>query len=341
MRLLGTARRARGFTLIELLVVIAIIGVLVALLLPAVQSARESARRTQCTNNLKQLGIAMQEHHDTNHAFPNGWAGEFWNPVDNKWEASGGWAWGVRLLPYLEQVPLHDSANFSFNVSDPESRTIRSTVLSCFVCPTSTGKGPVRFGPKHPGATRDLAAGQYVGNEGAFDIDNYRTDDTDPLPCFPDGHDGVLFQDSAVAISDITDGTSNTFLVGERSRNVADATWVGVPIFDKSAVWIGTKSTWSRPNKSMPASVAVLGRTGPFPGITDPNCPEHIPPDPRIGTPNRKDAGLDEYNSQHPGGCNFLFCDGSVRFIRDGVRPQPFRYLATIANGEAISADQF
>jgi prepilin-type processing-associated H-X9-DG protein len=151
-----------------------------------------------------------------------------------------------------------------------------------------------------------------------------------------------------VSISDIADGTGTTFMVGERSRNVSDSTWIGVPWGYGSDV---TKPTWSNPNVMKNASFMIQARTGPFPGCdagtaTNAN-PEGqfmsraIPPDPRIGTPNRKDAGPNEYNSMHPGGCNFLFCDGTVRFLKDQINPQIFADLATRAGGEPISADQF
>ncbi len=339
-----------GFTLIELLVVIAIIGVLVALLLPAVQSARESARRTQCTNNLKQLGLAMHKHHDTFHAFPAGYATQVWGspqPMDQpQYHGGSGWGWGSHILGSLEQVALYNDINFDIDISDLSSQTVRRSVLSVFLCPSSVGQGPVVMGGARPGIVRDLAAGQYVGNEGAYDYDDFRRDDFDgPLGC--PGNNGVLFRDSVVAINDITDGTSTTILVGERSRNVADATWVGVPFYPAGDTmvesWLCTRSTWSNPNVCKPASFLVLARTGPFPGCPDPqgNPSRIFPPDPRIATPNRSDAGPTEYNSLHPGGCNFLFCDGSVRFIRDKMNAQTFSDLATPAGGEAVSADQF
>ena len=339
----------RGFTLIELLVVIAIIGVLVALLLPAVQSARESARRTQCVNNLKQIGLAMHKHHNTSHVLPVGYSGQVFGPPEPNdsaiYHGGLGWGWASHILGSLEQSSLYNDINFSVDISDPSSHTVRRSVLSVFLCPSSIGKGPVVMGGARPGIIKNLAAGQYVGNEGQLDYDDYRESDVDYLRKFPPDN-GVLFRDSAVALSDITDGTSTTLLVGERSRNVADATWVGVPFYPLGdalvEAWFCTKPTWSNPNVCKPASFLVLARTGPFPGdYNDGNPTRTIPPDPRVATPNRRDAGPTEYNSLHPGGCNFLFCDGSVQFIRDKVNAATFSDLATPAGGEAVSADQF
>ena len=337
--------RCRGFTLIELLVVIAIIGILVALLLPAVQSARESARRTQCTNNLKQLGLALHMHHDTFKAFPQGYGIQEWAKptLDDpfQWLGGLGWAWGSRLLGSLEQVSLFNQINFELEVSGPESRTVRSTLISVFLCPSSIGRGPVVMGGTRPGIVQDLAPGQYVGNEGQYDYDEWRPDDFTPE--VQPGPDGVLTRGVEVAIQDITDGTSTTFIVGERSRDVADATWVGVPFYQSGPAmveaWFCTKPSWSNPNVCKPASFLVLARTGPDPGF--PVIDSDVYSAGRVATPNRRNAGPCEYNSLHPGGCNFLFCDGSVRFLKDRMNRTVFAAMATPAGGETISADQF
>jgi prepilin-type N-terminal cleavage/methylation domain-containing protein/prepilin-type processing-associated H-X9-DG protein len=338
----------RGFTLIELLVVIAIIGVLVALLLPAVQSAR----RTQCTNNLKQLGLAMSMYHDTYQMLPPGYTGQVWGSPKNDgtvlyFGVPGGWGWGSAILSGLEQVTVFNSINFDARPVDDSNMTVRATVLTVYLCPSSPGTGPVVIWGSGPGFVKNLAPGQYVGNEGQYDLDDMRINDNDgPLPC--PGNNGVLYRDSALAIGDITDGTNTTIIVGERSRNVADATWVGVPFCDiGDDIWIEpyvcTKPGWSKPNVCKPASFLVLAKTGPFPGCPDKQGypPRIFPPDPRVGTPNRTDAGPVEYNSLHPGGCNFLFCDGSVRFLKDKMNAQTFSYLVTPSSGEAVSADKF
>ena len=339
----------RGFTLIELLVVIAIIGVLVALLLPAVQMARESARRTQCINNLKQMGLALHQFHDTHKAFPAAYDSQVYSgmPCSGLWNGGQGWGWGSHILGGLEQSIIYNAINFETLVVAFENASIRPMVLGVFLCPSSTGgRGKAKFGTtQHPGIVHDFAAGQYVANLGQYDVDAYRPaeDDSAGPILFPE-ENGPMYRGSQVAFNDVTDGTGTTFMVGERSRNVADATWIGVPYEPRGLAWVETwfctKSKWTNPGVCRPCSFLVMAQSGPSPGGSSPSCAP-APPDPRVNTPNRKDVGPDGYNSLHPGGCNFLFCDGSVRFLRDKMNGKVFSSLSTIAEGEPVSADQF
>jgi prepilin-type N-terminal cleavage/methylation domain-containing protein/prepilin-type processing-associated H-X9-DG protein len=315
MRHPASLRPPRAFTLIELLVVIAIIAVLIALLLPAVQAAREAARRAQCSNNLKQVGLAMHGYHMTHDTFPPGYiTGTQTNNPDSP-ETGPGWAWGTMVLNNLEQAPTYNAANFSLPITVTASRTVRTVVLSVFLCPSSTGgSGPVVL--KDAGGTAlvtDLSAGQYVASAGQLEVEE-----------FPAQNNGVFYRNSRIGVRDITDGTSTTLMAGERSRNVADATWVGVIPFTR----VCTNPKW-KVQDCETANVMVLGHTGPS-------------PDQRwVDVPNYKAAGADDFWSLHPGGCNFLFCDGSVRFIKETVNPRVFSFLSTRAGGEVVSADQF
>ncbi len=311
MKSISPRLRTRGFTLIELLVVIAIIALLIALLLPAVQAAREAARRMQCTNNLKQMGLALHNYHSTVGLFPPGYLSQVQNPGGN--EIGPGWAWGTLILGYLEQQPLYQASNFSLSITHMSAQTVRSATLNVFLCPSSVGSGPVVFGNGQTGLPTDLSPGQYVACAGQMEVADSPAD-----------NNGVFYRNSAVGLRDLRDGSGTTLLVGERSRNLADATWVGVV----ASAQICTSPTWKIPNCE-PSSVMVLGHTGPAPGQA------------WVDVPNYKGAGADDFWSLHSGGCNFLFGDGSVRFLKETVNPQIFSALSTRSGGEIVSADQF
>ncbi len=312
MRTTFAMRRVRAFTLIELLVVITVIAVLIALLLPAVQSAREAARRSQCLNNLKQIGLAMHGYHTSADTFPPAY---ITNVVNNPTspETGPGWGWGVMILSELEQKPLYSAVNFSLQITDPGSLTARAAVLGAFLCPSDVGSGAVSVRDSTGKLLlADLAAGQYVASAGQLEPGEY-----------PDTNNGVFYRNSWNGLRDITDGSSTTMMVGERSRNVADATWVGA---------VPTAQLCTNPNWAVqecgPASTMVLSHTGSA-GTG------------AIYVPNSKSSMVDDYWSFHRGGCNFLFCDGSVRFIKESVNPQIFSYLSTRAGDEVIGGDQF
>ena len=312
----GSASRiSRAFTLIELLVVIAIIAVLIALLLPAVQAARESARRTQCLNNLKQIGLAIHNYHGTHDTFPPGYISNTQGNQSTGQDIGPGWGWGAMLLNNLEQSPLYNSVNFSLLTSDPGSQTVRMASLSVFLCPSNAGvTGPLTIKDGTGNVlVSDLTPGQYVAVAGQWEPEE-----------FPAPNNGIFYRNSRIGLRDITDGSSNTLMAGERSQNVANATWVGMIPFGQAC----NNPKW--PVQDCEASnVLILGHTGPSPDEA------------WIDVPNYKKAGADDFHSLHPGGCNFLFGDGSIRFVKETVNPQVFSYLATRAGGEVVGSDQF
>jgi len=198
-------KQARAFTLVELLVVIAIIGILVALLLPAIQAAREAARRAQCSHNLRQLGVAMQNYHDSLGCFPPGFM-----VLTNSGQVSGGWAWGVFLMPFLEQSPLQEELSptkytLAEVISDPALLPMLQMKLSVFTCPSSPME-PLR---EFLGGGQLVATANYTCSRGYF---NYGG--TTHLTT---ANNGVLFGHSGVRMRDVVDGTSNTFAIGERT----------------------------------------------------------------------------------------------------------------------------
>ncbi|MCR9116066.1 MAG: DUF1559 domain-containing protein [bacterium] len=267
-----------GFTLVELLVVIAIIGILIALLLPAVQAAREAARRTQCVNQLKQLGLATHNHHDTRRALPPGWTG----PANDA-EGEPGWGWSAHTLPYMEKTNLHDLCNLNLAITNSANLTARETILPDFRCPSdASSQETFALG------SVTVAASNYVGVFGNEEIE----DD-------PSNGNGMFFHNSKLAFRDVTDGLSNTFLIGERSSKIDHSTWVGVVT--------GADEAMAR----------VVGAT------------DHHPNDPH--------AHFDDFSSWHPTGVNFLLTDGSVRFVSDTIDLTTYYSLATRSGGEVIS----
>ena len=305
-------RRDRGFTLIELLVVIAIIGVLVALLLPAVQAAREAARRSSCSNNLKQIGLAMQNYHGAINCFPPGFITLV--RADGA-ELGPGWAWASQSLTYMEQAALFNAINFSLPITDPGSQTANQTTLSGYLCPSnSPDLGLVNVTGINGANLAYLTASQYVGSAGQFSPGNS-----------PASNNGVFFRNSLIGMRDLRDGSSQTLMVGERSRNVAEATWVGVIPGAQAC----TNPNWRTPPECEPSSVLVLAHTGPDPSGA------------WVDVPNFKQAGADDFWSHHSGGCNFVFCDGSVHFLKQSINPQIFSALSTRKGNEVVSSGDY
>jgi prepilin-type processing-associated H-X9-DG protein len=301
-------RASSGITLLEVMVIIAVIGVLLALLLPALESSRCSGRRTQCVNNLKQIALALVIYEGRHGFFPAGYEdGGTFRPGAPPRVA--GWAWGVRILDELEQRPLYDSANFSAGLGGVENATLRRTSVMTYLCPSSVGEGPIELDGARGPVALDLAAGQYVGNAGQLD------------PAQVAEGNGILYRNSRVMTADIIDGTANTLMVGERTRSVADATWAGVPVGGLACNPVER----GKPGRTCePPQVLVLGSTGRFNG------------GPAIRTPNRARAGPGEFSSGHPGGANVVMADGSVRFLSAKISPVVFSTHGSRAGGENV-----
>jgi prepilin-type N-terminal cleavage/methylation domain-containing protein/prepilin-type processing-associated H-X9-DG protein len=204
-------RNLLGFTLVELLVVIAVIGILIGLLLPAVQAAREASRRMQCANNLKQLGLGLHNYHAALNRFPPGFMA-----VNHLGQVRGGWAWGVFLMPFLEQCPLHDQLSatkytLSQVIASPQLLPMLQLDLSVFRCPSS----PMEKLREYQGGGQLVATANYTCCRGFF---SYR-DGTHLLK----RNNGLLYASSGVRLADVKDGTSHTMAVGERTVFTANA----------------------------------------------------------------------------------------------------------------------
>jgi prepilin-type N-terminal cleavage/methylation domain-containing protein/prepilin-type processing-associated H-X9-DG protein len=308
MQGVSASRFSRAFTLIELLVVIAIIGVLVALLMPAVQAAREAARRAQCVNNLKQIGLALHSYEGTNQTLPPGYVSSF--------DATGtdlgpGWGWAAMMLPQIEQTTAYSSINFSLNVEVPANLTARLVVVGGFLCPSD------RVEPSWPAVDRDILTGAPIRLICRVAPSNYVGMNGTSEPG-PDG-EGVLFRDSRIAFRDITDGLSQTIVVGERSHLLGVATWsgavTGALLYDDDGDNIGT------PDLETGAGM-VLGHAG-----------EGVGPGSNRSEPN-------QFYSLHAGrGVNFLFVDGHVAYLKSTMNYRTYLALATRSGGEVIGGD--
>jgi prepilin-type N-terminal cleavage/methylation domain-containing protein/prepilin-type processing-associated H-X9-DG protein len=274
----------RGFTLIELLVVIAIIAILIALLVAAVQKVRESASRVTCKNNLKQLGLALHSYHDSTKKLPPGYT---MNVNGAGLETGPGWGWGAHILDHLDQSPLRAKINLSVDVGASVHAVPRTQRLAVFICPSDDYVG--NFTP--PGASVTLSHSAYVGVFGSNKIE----DD-------PGAGNGVFFRNSQVRLTQITDGTSNTLMVGERCTMRFTATWTGV--------FAGIDE----------AQALVLG-TADHP-------------------PNHFTGHSEDFASRHTNGVNFLYGDGTVRTINDTINPALYQALATRCGNEAVSAPE-
>ncbi|HEY2252736.1 MAG TPA: DUF1559 domain-containing protein, partial [Planctomycetaceae bacterium] len=269
-------RHRRGFTLIELLVVIAIIAVLVALLLPAVQQAREAARRSQCRNNLKQIGLALHNYHSSYNTFPPGYVAGAIYPA-----TSCGWGWCAQLLPYLDQTPLYNSINFQLPIENSANVPLLSKTLSGMLCPSDqTGAGQFTI---TDGAGAVLIQAAVASSYAATVGDD--SSEADALT-----GNGVFFRNSRIRISDIADGTSTTVLVGERAFAYVNATWLGAP--NNAVVKSGSLNPWKAATATSPIFVQVHNNW--------------------INIMTDSDGGLDDFSSLHTGGAQLLFADGSV-----------------------------
>ncbi len=296
-------RIAVGFTLIELLVVIAIIAILIALLLPAVQQAREAARRTQCRNNLKQLGLALHNYHDAHKTLPPGYVSLY---DSNGNDLGPGWGWCSFLLPEMEQSTAYQQIDFNRGIETSGNSAIRIRTFPAFHCPTDDSReywAAKRYDPATGtplNAICDVGSTNYVGMYGISEPG-------------VDG-EGVFFRNSKVNFRDITDGLSQTIVIGERSHRLGEATWTGSVT---GALLAGDPSDGIGQVVAEHGSGMILGHAGE----------RHGPGDPR--------SDANQFYSRHSGGgVHFLFADGHVSFLSSSFDYKTYLALATRGGGE-------
>jgi prepilin-type N-terminal cleavage/methylation domain-containing protein/prepilin-type processing-associated H-X9-DG protein len=339
--------RHRGFTLIELLVVIAIIAVLIALLLPAVQAAREAARRTQCVNNMKQLGLAIQNYHDFSNSFP---PGRIWTPSPTQafptiLAGVQNTPWFVLMLPQFEQQSLFNAFNFALGSEGPNApfplgflanSTVESVKVGMFQCPsdsinTYVFPPPLNVGPL---AAAVLTRGNYAAAWGNTNWgQGFGSESVLATPYLQSafGHNG------RITFASVTDGSSNTVFMSEvlqgTGSDVRGLMW---------SVGAGSCSFFSRfaPN-------GVTDFLGQFNGFDQLGGATSCVNDPVHGLPcaaqtnHGNNTAYSASRSRHPGGVNSLFGDGSVHFMKNTINPTIWVGLNTIGAGEVISSDAY
>jgi prepilin-type N-terminal cleavage/methylation domain-containing protein/prepilin-type processing-associated H-X9-DG protein len=349
------ARKPRGFTLIELLVVIAIIGVLIALLLPAVQAAREAARRAQCTNNLKQIGLALHNYESSNTCLPPaGQSTRFSTSPPSSQFVDGEWGPLPRILGHMEGQSVYDSLNFNLPWTHVTGANFTgcSTVINAFICPSTDrdpGSGRSQPDPNCPlGNPTARNTGYGVQDYGApcyTDIDPQgRTGQAGSTPVTPFRNDfsrvDGLLKFSMTRLGEVKDGLSNTIAIaedaGRDSRFIANGkTSSSVPLTEMWDNGLPRRFwTWAEPDGSFGVSSQINNKYRPARENT------HYPP---LASPTRNNNAFnnDEIASFHPGGANVLFGDGSVKFLKDTTNIVILRSIVTLKGGEVVSSDQY
>ncbi len=301
-------KRRLALTLIELLVVLAILAVLAALLLPAVQRARESASRARCLNHLKQIGLACHSYHGVSGCFPSGYrACQSPDPLATK----PGWGWAAYLLPYLEQQNLFHRIDLHLHIENPANEA-RRTKVPIYLCPSDPGVPDVFPITNAEGTVLTEAAPiGYGACFGSGDLDEV-----------PGPKEGVFYRNSSIRITDITDGTSNTILIGDRAWSHAMAPWAGA--IDHAVLRGGPLNPW----RSSPAAV--------YPSANFPLVQAN-----RINDLADRDGSLDDFFSRHTGGVNMLFADGGVRFLHQQIDRSVLLALGTRAGGEVVDESEY
>lgn len=306
---MGSRNRVKlGFTLVELLVVIAIIGVLVSLLLPAIQSAREAARKTSCRNNLRQVAIGMHNYESAFCKLPPGY--EFLpGPQGNE----RGYSWGAWLLPFMELATLHDRLDFNRPVFDNVNAAVRVEHIDILLCPSDdvSPKGFVEMG------NEIYAMACYTANFGMPDLDEDQDQtrgDINPLGPFS-GPWGPFYRNSQTRLSRITDGLSQTLMVGERQNGPFRLAGVHGPHFEYETTWVGAVRDVNDPTDDH--GHMVLFHTG--------------------NTPNSPQSDDRDVSAPHSGVAQFLMCDGSVHAVSEGIDVAVYRALGTMNQSDATA----
>ncbi|MEZ6132329.1 MAG: DUF1559 domain-containing protein [Planctomycetaceae bacterium] len=300
-----------GFTLIELLVVIAIIAVLVSLLMPAVQQSREAARRTQCKNSLKQIGLALHNYHDLHQTLPPGW-------VDQNDSHGANWGWATYLLPMLDQGNLYSRLavgdhTLSFAISQTDSRGLLQIPLPMFRCASDAA----------PGLNSDHLMVSDVPTRASVATSNYVGANGGAMWTRDERLAGLFGRNSSTRFKDISDGTSNTIAVGERAWSLP--TVDGPRRSCRAATVSGANGFIRHPVQETTLALGMFGINQTADDL-DNDPPDFVCPlaDRQVETTSEThDICERGYSSAHSGGAQFLLADGSVRFISENIQRDP------------------
>lgn len=308
MQMTNRQTRKRGFTLIELLVVIAIIAILIALLLPAVQQAREAARRTECKNSLKQFGLALHNYESSHNCFPPGWIEQ--TGIAGSGVRAANWGWMCYVLPYIDQANLYNqlpvgNVSLAMALDDVASLRQMTRPMKGFRCTSDTAPdmNNIHTLLANSGTPQQTTVTNYVGANGGGDWSpNQLTNFT---------LDGIFGVNSRTRIAEITDGTSNTIMVGERAWELPTpappgANAVGKDICGAAAIFgVSFSGQFYAQETTLSRGLYGINQTGP---------------DPTAGGNNNTSVCRSSYSSRHVGGSQFLLADGSVRFVSENIQ---------------------
>ena len=309
------ARPASAFTLVELLVVIAIIGILIAMLLPAVQAAREAARRIHCSNNMKQLGLALQNYHSALGSFPPAVASNFGDGPCPTVVALAGAPWAVLILPYIEQTTHSEQFNLvsgtyfglyprygGDTATEKDSQLERNPAFEC---------------PSDPNSNSLNANSNYFAVQGGG------ADDSDPAICKTSeltrygANNGIIFHNSGIKFRDVRDGTTNVFILGETRYLQLETGYLWYPTYTLYGTW--ASSYYHQHGKYMVTAALTMASINSSP----------INPAEEMAT----NVTTYTFGSHHPGGCHFTLCDGSVRFVSENIDIDTYRSLGVRNDG--------
>lgn len=303
------SKAARGFTLVELLVVIAIIGILIGMLLPAVQQVREAARRIQCGNNVRQIGLALMNYESANMRFPSGWTtvSDF-QPLEEP-----GWGWSAEILPFIEQNNVFAQINRTVSIDDPMHHDVIQITIPVYMCPSDPSEElqnlDVHIEEDDHDDDDDHHRIAFIHGDDEHEHDelwasrsNYSgVFGSGSLEDFPGRGNGAFFANSKLALSEFRDGLSNTIIVAERTNEHGPISWIGmIPELEAAAA-------------------RIVGAA------------DH---------PLSDDHGhLEDFGSNHPGGINLVLGDGSTHFLNENVSFGVYQALATRAGGEVVNIE--